>query len=360
MNAPTVKGVRVRAVIVPMSEPHRTASGVISSSPLVLIDVETSDGVAGHGIVFTYTPVALKPIATLAENLGALLIGESALPRQATEKMLKRFRLLGAHGLIGMVISGLDMALWDASARAAGQPLYKHLGGVARATPAYGAVGYDGVEGSAHAAERWAKKGMRAVKAKIGYPEVATDIAVIRAMRNAAGPDVAIMVDYNQSLSVREACERLARLENEELTWVEEPTIAEDYAGHARIAAASKVPVQAGENWWGPLEFAKAIEADAVDLLMPDVMKVFGVTGWVKIAALAQAHNLTVSNHLFPEISAQLLAVTPTAYWLEYADWWNPVIATPLQIEGGKAIPSDQPGCGMEWNEENIARFLAP
>jgi mandelate racemase len=125
--------------------------------------------------------------------------------------------------------------------------------------------------------------------------------------------------------------------------------IAEDYAGMAEVAREARTPIQAGENWWGPLEFAKAIEAGASDLLMPDVMKTFGVTGWMEIAALAASRSLGVSCHLFPELSAHLLAATPTAHWLEYADWWSPVLAQPLEIRDGMAIPSSGPGSGVEW-----------
>ena len=187
------------------------------------------------------------------------------------------------------------------------------------------------------------------MKAKIGYPSVDEDLAVIRAIRSAVGPDVAVMVDYNQSLTVGQATQRLARLDAEGLAWVEEPVLAEDYAGMAAVARAAHTPIQAGENWWGPLEFSKAIAAGATDCLMPDVMKTFGVTGWMDVAALAAPRRLPVSSHLFCEVSAQLLCATPTAHWLEYADWWNPVLAEPLEIRDGMAIPADRPGSGVAW-----------
>jgi mandelate racemase len=163
------------------------------------------------------------------------------------------------------------------------------------------------------------------------------------------GSGIAVMVDYNQSLSVAEAKHRMRTLDDEGLGWVEEPVLAEDYAGMAEVAREARTPIQAGENWWGPLEFSKAIEARASDLLMPDVMKVFGVTGWMQVATLAAAKGLPVSCHLFCEVSAQLLAATPTADWLEYADWWNPILAHPLEVREGMAIPSDQPGSGVDW-----------
>jgi mandelate racemase len=349
MATETIRALRARPVKVPMTQPHRTASGVITESPLVLVDVETSTGLTGHGLVFTYTPAALEPTAALLRNLEALVVGQPLEPEKLTRALLSRFKLLGTHGLVGMAISAIDMAAWDALARSREMPLWRLLGATRRPTPAYGGIGYDGEAACAKEAERWVKQGFKGVKAKIGYPTVDEDLAVIRAMRAAVGPGVAVMVDYNQSLSVAESKSRLARLDGEGLGWVEEPVIAEDYAGMAEVARAAATPIQAGENWWGPLEFAKAIEARATDCLMPDVMKVFGVTGWMEVAKLAQAKSLAVSCHLFCEVSAQLLAATPTAHWLEYADWWNPVLAHPLEIRDGMAIPSERPGSGVEW-----------
>jgi mandelate racemase len=345
----TVRALRARGAKVAMAMPHRTASGVVTESPLVLVDIETTQGVRGHAVVFTYTAAALQPLVDLVNNFEPLVKGQPLAPESVTRALLGKFRLLGTHGLVGMALSGIDMALWDAAARARGLPLCRLLGADARPTPAYGGIGYDGVRESARQAGEWARRGLKGVKAKIGYPTVEEDLEVVRAMRAAAGPDVAIMVDYNQSLTVAQAKERLARLDGEGLAWVEEPVLAEDYAGMAEVARSARTPIQAGENWWGPLEFAKAVAANATDCLMPDVMKAFGVTGWMEVAALAAAHKLPVSSHLFCEISAQLLAATPTAHWLEYADWWNPVMAQPLELRDGMALPSERAGSGVEW-----------
>ncbi len=353
----TIKSLRVRAVQVPMAEPHRTASGVITVSPLVLLDLHTTGGAVGHSMVFTYNTATLKPMAELLANLEGLVAGRALAPAELTRHLLARFRLLGTHGLVGMAISAIDMAAWDALARREGMALCRLLGATPRPTQAYGGIGFDGEKGCAEQAERWAKRGLKGVKAKIGYAKVGEDVRVIRAMRSAVGGDVAIMVDYNQCLTPVEARARLRVLDGEGLEWVEEPVIAEDYAGMAAVAREAATPIQAGENWWGPLEFAKAIDAGATDLLMPDLMRTFGVSGWMEIAANAAPRGLPISCHLFPECSAQVLAATPGAHWLEYADWWNPVVASPLEIRDGLAVPSDLPGSGIEWNEEAIARL---
>jgi mandelate racemase len=349
----------VRAVRVPMAEPHRTASGIITESPLVLTDVVTDTGIRGRSMIFTYTPAALKPTADLIRNLESLVKGEALGPAEIEQKLARRFRLLGTQGLVGMALAAIDMALWDALARAHGLSLVRLLGAIEKPVRPYGAVGYDGVEGCARAAEVWAKRGVSGIKAKIGYPTVQEDLAVVRAMRSAVGADVAIMVDYNQCLTPAEAVERLRVLDGEGLAWVEEPTLAHDYSGHAFVAREARTPIQCGENWWGILDMQHAIEAQASDYVMPDVMKIGGVTGWLRAASLAQAKGLRVSNHLWPELSARLLCCTPTAHWLEYADWWNPIVAEPLSVDKGIAIPSNTVGSGLDWNEDAVARFAA-
>ena len=356
---PRIRQWRVRAVRVPLAEPHNTASGTVAEAPLVLTDVACDDGSIGHSLVFTYTAAALKPTADLVANFGAWFAGETAAPLEIESRLARRLRLLGPQGLTGIAAAAIDMALWDAAARRRDVSLATLLGAAPRAVPAYGAVGYDGVEGSARTAEYWAKRGFTGVKAKIGYPTVAGDLAVVRAMRSAVGPDVAILVDYNQSLTPTEAIERVRALDDEGLVWVEEPTLADDYPGHARIAQAVATPIQCGENWWGVLDLRHALDAGASDYVMPDVMKMGGVTGWMRAVALASARNVRVSNHLFPEISAQLLAATPTAHWLEYADWFNPVLADPLVVENGQAKCAGIIGSGIVWNEAAVEKYAA-
>lgn len=358
-SLPKIQGLKVRVVRVPMTEAHQTASGVITESPLVLTDIVTDAGINGHSIVFTYTPAALKPTAELIQNFEALIKDDFLAPAEIEHKLAKRFRLLGTQGLVGMALAAIDMALWDALARTHNMSIVRLLGGVEKPVRAYGAVGYDGVAGSAKVAEVWAGRGFTGIKAKIGYPTIREDVAVVRAMRKAVGDDMAIMVDYNQCLTPAEAVERLRVLDDEGLTWVEEPTLAHDYTGHALVAREARTPIQCGENWWGALNMIHAIESQASDFVMPDVMKIGGVSGWLRAATLAHVKGILMSNHLWPEISARLLCCTPTAHWLEYADWWNPILAEPLCIENGFAIVDDRAGTGIDWNEGAIKRFAA-
>jgi mandelate racemase len=165
------------------------------------------------------------------------------------------------------------------------------------------------------------------------------------------------MVDYNQSLTVSEAIERARVLDHERLYWIEEPTRADDFLGHARIAAAAATPVQLGENWWGPADMAKSIAARASDHVMLDVMKIGGVTGWLRAMALADAASLPASSHTFPEFSSHLLSVTPGATYLEYLDHARPVLTEPVQVKDGRVVVADRPGGGIEWDDAAIRRL---
>jgi mandelate racemase len=259
-----------------------------------------------------------------------------------------------------MAMAGIDMAAWDALARARGVPLARALGGELRRVPAYNSCGL-GLIGAARAAAEAVElvaPGFAGVKVRLGYPELKTDVAVVHAVRRAIGDGVQLMSDYNQGLSVAEALRRVDALAGEGLAWVEEPTRADDDAGHAQIRSKSRLPIQMGENWWGPHDMARSLAANACDLGMPDAMKIGGVTGWMRAAALAESAGMPISSHLFPEVSAHLLAVSPTAHWLEYVDWAEPILQTPLRIEKSEAVVPDVPGTGIEWNEDAVKRFI--
>jgi len=349
----------VRPVLLPLPEPHQTASGTLSVSPLVLVDITGNDGVPGHAVVFTFSSAALGPTASLIANLEEALIKQPLDPATIGSMLTQRFRLLGPEGIVAMALAGIDMALWDAVARSHKTTVAEHCRAELKAQRAYAIIGFDGPTESAKAAEAWVARGFTGVKARVGYPTVEDDRAVIQAIRSAVGENVAIMVDYNQSLSVEEAMKRMAVLDSEGLAWVEEPTLAQDFSGHAQIAAAAQTPIQSGENWWGPLAMEQAITASASDLMMPDAMKIGGVSGWLEAAMLAHNHDIRLSTHLWPELNAQLLCISPTADWLEYNEWWTALIAEPLQIVNGKTVVDGVSGSGIEWNEATISCYAA-
>jgi mandelate racemase len=354
----TVRSVRARAVRVPLARPHPTAGGTVSEAPLVLVDLATEEGVTGVSYVFCYTAVALQPVAQLITNLEPVIQGGPVAPLAIEQKLQARFRLLGPQGLTGVAMAALDMAAWDALAKASGLSLVRLLGGAPRPIPVYHSLGMGGSDLAAQEAEGSVAAGYQAVKYKIGYPDVKTDVAVIQAAKHAGGEDLIVLVDYNQSLSIPEAVRRGRILDGEGVGWIEEPTTADDFAGHAQIAREVATPIQLGENWWGTHDMAKSLAAGASDYVMVDVMKIGGVIGWLRAVSLAEPGGLRISSHLFPELSSHLMAATPTAHWLEWLDLAGPILQQPLKIERGTATADDSPGTGIAWDEEAVARFL--
>lgn len=359
--APTLRAVRARPVLVPMRRPLVTGGGAVREVPLVLVDIDTDAGITGSCYVFTYAPWALAPVAATVRALGELVVGDAVAPHAVERKLMGRLTLLGYPGFATMALAGLDMACWDIVAKRAGVALARLLGGVPRPIPAYNSCGL-GLIGAGAAAREAAdllEGGFRAIKVRLGYPTLREDLDVARAVRGAVGADVQLMSDYNQCLTVPEAIGRCRALDAEGLAWIEEPTRFDDYAGHAAIAREAATPIQLGENCWTAREMAKALEARAADLFMPDAMKIGGVTGWLRAAALAEPAGVPLSTHLFPEVSAHLMAVTPTAHWLEYVDWAAPLLREPVAIRDGHAVVPDRPGIGIEWDEAAVARFAA-
>jgi mandelate racemase len=355
---PAIQSVKARAIVVPLKRPVRNAFGVIDSGPLVLIDVTTDQGVTGHSYLFGYARLALKPLVLLIEEIGRELVGKPLAPHDLMVAMDAKFRLLGWQGLIGMAVSGLDMAFWDAIGHIEGKAVVDLLGGTARPIRAYDSYGVIDASSDARALrESRDELGFRGIKTKGGHGDVATDEAMIKALRELLGPDVALMLDYNQSLDPAEALRRIARLAPYDLTWIEEPVPQENLSGHAAVRARSEIPIQAGENWWFPRGFAEAMAAKATDFIMPDLMKVGGITGWLRVAAQAEAASIPMSSHILPEASAHVLAVTPTAHWLEVLDFAGAVLADPIQIANG-AVTARGPGLGLEWNETAVTKYL--
>jgi mandelate racemase len=353
----TVDMIRAVGVEVPLAQPAITAAGTFTAFPIVLIDLRTVEGIVGRVYVFAYERLAVRPLIMLIEELGGLIKGHKLYPLAIATVLQRRMRLLGAEGLVAMALGGIDMAVWDAVARAADMPLGAYLGGAPRPIPAYRTLKSMTPDGAASDAVAAVRQGFSGVKAKLGGATVADDVAVVQAVRGEVGDRVAIIADYNQVLSVTEAIARCRVLDDHGLVWIEEPTRAQDYAGHARIASEARTPISIGENWNGLADAAKSIVAGAADFIMPDAARIGGVTGWMHTAGLAAAHDIPLSGHALPELSLHLLTATPTAHWLEYADLVETILREPMQIRDGCAVMPARPGFGIEWDAAALKRL---
>jgi len=355
----TIRGLATRAVRVPMRRPLVTSGGTITHAPFVLLDLETEEGIPGRACLFAYSDLGARTLRQLLAGMLEMIRDDAVAPVAVAKKLFARFTLIGREGLPTIAMSGIDMALWDALARASRLPLARLLGGELRPIAAYNSngLGIDAPEKVADEALELLAEGFRAVKLRLGRKTLWDDVVVTRAVRQRIPEDALLMTDFNQALTVAEALARGRALDREAVYWIEEPIRHDDYAGSARIAREIETPIQIGENFLGTHPMAAAIAEGAADYLMPDVGRIGGVTGWLRAAALAEAAGIEMSSHLHPEITAQLLAVTPTAHFLEYVDWAAPILTEPLQIADGHARPGAAPGTGIDWNEEAVARF---
>lgn len=357
-----IKAVRTREASIPFRRPLATRIGTFRHAPLLLVDLETEGGLVAHVPVFGFVQSGPALIGAVLRRMAEPLIGAEIAPETVaaiSDGLVKDFALLGRQGLVRFAQSILDIALHDAMARCAGVPLYALLGGRSAPIRAYNSNGLGLSDPSTlgdEARALVAEGEYTHIKCRGGRPAASDDLAAISKIRGAVGDGIALSIDYNQGLDPAEARSRLAAVDDLGLAWIEEPTMSDDHATTAALTRDLRTPIQMGENYYGPDGAEAARQAVAFDLLMPDVLRIGGVTGWMRVAAMAERHAIPLSSHMSPEISVHLLAATPTADWLEFVDWGAEAIRDPLRVRGGHVTPSERPGTGIEWNEDVIAR----
>jgi len=358
-SALTLHGIATTPVEVPMRYVLGTSAATVRVAPLLLVELQTAEGIVGRAYVFCYRRSGAKAIAAVLADAFDLVRGDRIEPLAIAARLQRRFALLGITGVARMALSALDIALWDALAVAAGQPLTRLLGGTPRPLRAYNSCGLGlmAPQAAADEAEALLEGGLQAVKLRLGYPSLAEDLAVTRAVRRRLPDDVELLVDYNQALSRIEALTRGRALQSEGVAWLEEPIRHDDLAGNAEIARSLDLPLQLGENFDGPKALLQALDAQGCDLVMPDVARIGGVSGWVQAAGVAEARGIPMSSHLMPEISAHLLAASPTCHWLEYVDWTDAIAREPVRIVNGCWPMDERPGIGLDWDAKGVERY---
>jgi mandelate racemase len=356
----TCESVTVRAVSIPMRRPIVAKVGTYPEWPFILIDVKTKEGVVGRSYLEPYLRNAIRYVGPAIEDMAAAFKGRQLAPLDMYRDVIGTLHLLGRQGVSVIAAAGLDMAIWDALAKAAGLPLAELLGGTVGRIRTYNTNGLWllPLDKLAKEAEELVAEGnFSAIKIRLGRAKLADDLEALKLVRAAIGDDIRLMCDFNQGQTLQEAIWRCHALDDQGLYWFEEPVVFDNYAQSAQLARELRTPVQIGENIYGPRSFFDAVQAGAADLYMFDLMRIGGVTGWMRAAAIAGAAGHPVSSHLYPEVSAHLLRATETADWLEWRDWGNPIIAEPFEVVDGHAIVPDRPGNGIEWNEAAVAKY---
>jgi len=296
------------------------------------------------------------------DDLGEMLKGRRLAPIDFYEAARKSLHFVGYDGMSMIAVAGVDMAAWDALARAAGVPLCVLLGGSIGPVPSYNSNGLwlkSPDEVASEAVELRDEGGFNGLKLRLGRARLADDVATIEAVRKAVGSEMNLMVDFNQGLQLGEALQRCHAIDDLGLAWIEEPIVYDNLEGYARLTADLKTPVQIGENFYGPRALYTALQMKACDYVMPDFMRIGGVTGWQRAAAIAGAASIPISTHLYPEVAAHVMRVAETAHWLEWQDWANPILQQPYEVKAGELHIPDMPGVGLEWDEKAVAAHLA-
>jgi mandelate racemase len=358
----TLRGIRARPVVIKLRRPVVARIATIADWPMILVDLFTEEGVTGHSYLEPYSAKTMRYLVPMLEDLGVALRGKLLAPFELFNAARKSLHFVGYEGLSMIAVSGLDMAVWDAVSKAAGLPLCVYLGGTVGGVRAYNSNGLwlsDPATLADDALQLREEGGFTGLKIRLGREHARDDVKAIDAVWSAVGEDMHLMADFNQGLQFSEALERCPMLDDLGLTWIEEPLVYDNYEGHARLAAELKTPIQIGENFYGPREIYKALQAGACDYVMPDFMRIGGVTGWLRAAAIAGAAGVPMSTHLYPEVAAHVMRVTETAHWLEWQEWSHPILQRPYEMSGGMLHIPDAPGVGMDWDEEAVERLSA-
>ncbi|MGV3573422.1 MAG: mandelate racemase/muconate lactonizing enzyme family protein [Ramlibacter sp.] len=348
-------------VELPLPTPAVNSARVpIKTVGCVLVQLRTAGGETGEGFVYTMRGRHMAPLKAMIDSLGELLVGEDvAAPELLWEKLWKEIYFFGFTGVAVMAISALDTAVWDAHARTLGQPLASLWGRMAHRVPAYASQGLwadKGPDALAREAEGYVKAGWRAMKMRTGRPDIAEDVRCVRAVREAIGDGIALMTDNSRALTVPHAIRLGNALEPFNLTWFEEPLPAHDLAGIAQVAAAIRTPVAIGENDYTRYGFRRILEHRAAGIWMMDLARVGGLSEMRKVAALARAHDIPVSNHIFTEHSLAACATFSNLNFVEYIDWFEELFETPVQLVDGSLVVPDGPGLGFRFDAATVQK----
>jgi mandelate racemase len=358
----TVRDIVARPVVLKLKRPVVARIATITEWPLILIDLQTEEGIVGRSYLEPYIVKSLRYLVPALNDFGAMLKGRHVAPIELFETARKSLHFVGYEGLSMIAASGLDMAAWDVLAKAANLPLCELLGGSVGPIKSYNSNGLWLQEPEAVAEEALELRdegGFSGLKLRLGRERAGDDLATLDAVREAVGDEMHLMVDYNQGLDLAEALWRCHMIDDYGLTWIEEPIVYDNLDGYAQLANELKTPLQIGENFYGPREMHKALQKKASDLVMPDFMRIGGVTGWMRAAAIAGTAGIPISTHLYPEVAAHMMRITETAHWLEWQDWADPILQRPYEIKDGLLHIPEVPGIGLDWNEEAVEANLA-
>jgi len=350
----------VKTIMVELPGKTWVVSPDIRTFGCVLVFVETDEGITGESLLWTFGTKGLDVLNGMVLSLKSSVVGENPhYTERIWQKLWQEIGFFGTEGISVFGLSAIDRACWDIVGKAAGKPLYKLLGAFRDECPTYacGLWLHETIEELVKEAQGFVKEGYRAMKLRIGKARMEEDVERAQAVRKAIGPDVKLMVDANQRFSVGHAIKIGQMLEELDIGWFEEPVPAYDTEGSARVAAALDMPIANGENIYTRYGFRQLIEKKAADILMPDVERVGGITEFIKVAHLAEAYDIPVTPHIFPEESMHLVAAIPNCSYLENMPWFSPLYRENVELSEGSVVLPQRPGFGFTFDPDVIERY---
>ncbi|MGE0800448.1 MAG: mandelate racemase/muconate lactonizing enzyme family protein [Lautropia sp.] len=352
-----ITAVDVEPLAFPLSPPFRAAVRLIDRVCVALVRVRDDAGREGCGTAFAFGDDDLRPIVAVARALGAGRVGaDAAAPERNAREMMAALALAGAGGPAIAALSAIDLALWDLLGQRAGLPLWRLLGAARDSVPTYGSGGSLALPTDALAAEMagFVAAGHRAVKLKVGHG-IAGDRTRIAAVREAVGADVRIAADGNQQWTPKGAIRWAQAMADLDLWWLEEPVRADDLAGHAEVRAGTPIDIASGETLFGASDAARCITTRAVDVVMPNLQRIGGISAWRKVAAAAELAGVPVAAHVYPEVQLHLMCAQPNGLVLEWWPGWPWLWQESIAIADGRARPPEQPGLGFTLDTDRVA-----
>ncbi|MCX5910142.1 MAG: mandelate racemase/muconate lactonizing enzyme family protein [Deltaproteobacteria bacterium] len=363
-----ITNVEPKIVSVPLEVPKFISTRPIKSREYLMVKISTDRGVSGWGLTFS----ALDGKVAVEKELKPLLLNED--PFMVEELWSRMFRgsvRWGRRGSYIRAISAVDIALWDIIAKACKQPLYRVLGGYRKKVPVYASGGYYSLKGEKDEVEAvdgemkgHAANGFMAAKMKIGGLDLETDLKRVEKAREALGPGRKLYLDINNGWKMREISGKtLDRLEAIGVDWLEEPFLPDDLEDFKKLRLLTRIPLATGEIHSTRWDFKLLLETQAADIWQTDVVVVGGITEFRRVMALASAWNIPVAPHAMHEIHGQLAASSPEIFILEYFDTtgdivnYGKLLKNPLKAKAGFVEVPEDPGVGMIWDEDLIAKY---
>jgi len=356
-----ISNIRTVRAEVPLKRPFRTAIHDIRTVGCVLVFVEADAGITGESYLWLSSTGRLKVLEEMVRSLAPLVVGRDPHDTGAMgADMWADVNLVGRHGVSMFGISAIDVACWDIVGKAHGVPVHRLLGVTRERIPVYADGGLFvtmSVDELQAEARDFVARGYRAVKMRLGRPRWQEDAERVAAVREAIGPETALLVDANQGYDVKTAIRFGRAIEKDGVAWFEEPVAAHDLEANARVAAEVEAPVVIGQNLYARHEFFRAIAMGSADILMPDLQRVGGITEFLKIAHAAEVAGLPISPHMFAEHSLSLCATLGNCIYAEDMPWFEALFNEPLEMVDGDLVIADRPGLGVTFDPEAVARF---